>query len=245
MLQSQISIDCRKGGWLHFTGWSCFRFSPCSSLFSSQRNYSVFMQHFPVQLMEQLVCPSGDSAAQAQEVFTWISEIIGLLKQKGSDVVMRCRAKEVRYATNSLTKIAVVIIFSNALLSSVGFPFLCLCIHLGEKKQPWEECNCRCWKIFLAYCLTKILLRLAKNNQRWELICFSFMGGCSLKTWRLLDACLGSPLVFLMGRGTFVTKTGLHKSSNSQITNHSPFWLVLRRKISRIWLPGGWNQCGC
>lgn len=176
MLQSQISIDCRKGGWLHFTGWSCFRFSPCSSLFSSQRNYSVFMQHFPVQLIEQLVCPSGDSAAQAQEVFTWISEIIGLLKQKGSDVVMRCWAKEVRYATNSLTKIAVVIIFSNALLSSVGFPFLCLCIHLGKKKTTLRRMQLQVLKDIFSLLFDKDIAKACQKQPKVRVDLFFLYG---------------------------------------------------------------------
>lgn len=60
-----------------------------------------------------------------------------------------------------------VIIFSNALVSSAGFAYLCLCMHLGEKKSLRNRrIQLQVLKDIFSLVFDRDIANAAKNNQR-------------------------------------------------------------------------------
>lgn len=138
MLQSQISVSCGKGVWLCSTGWSYFRFSPCSSIVTPLRNYSVFIQHFPFlagrtaclpQQPQWWLCCSGTGGVHVNFGNYWS------FKAKGIWCSNEMLSQESKVCCKLINQDSCAIIFSNALVSCVLFVSLYLCMRLGEKKK--------------------------------------------------------------------------------------------------------------
>lgn len=136
VLQSQISIKCGKGVWLHYTGKATSSFHLALALLVLWGITQCLSSTFLSWRREEVVCHSNNSG----DCYSGTGDIrvnfgdYWCFKAKGVWCVNEMLSQESKVCYKLINQDSFVIIFSNALVSSAGFAYLCLCMHLGEKK---------------------------------------------------------------------------------------------------------------